>query len=80
MNEKELEEMRNSYKPENLANIENIRINGFLPIEQLFEECIKQVENVYHVRSGNVEIEFFYNENTTQTVKDSLRDYFLREK
>lgn len=80
MNEKELEVMKKNYETRNLIDIENVKVNGFLATEELLQECILQIKNPYHFMSGDVEISIFYDDSTIHTIRNALRDYFLREK
>lgn len=78
----ELDYLKNKYNSnENeLVDINHIKFDNQLPLEQMLDEYIVKVGNPYHFRSGTVEIEVLYTASTEKTVSELLKDYFLRQK
>ena len=61
--------------PETLRDIQDIKIDTNLPVQERMIEFIKQIQNPYCFRCGKLIVQVEY-KNTDRTVNDCLKEYF----
>jgi hypothetical protein len=62
---------------ESLTDIRDIQIDENLPVEERWEDYIRQVKNPYMVRMGNYVIKLCYSDGEA-TINDRMREYIAR--
>ena len=73
---------RPAYKPANvdindLVDINDVKIDTSLPVEERKRQFLKQIKNPYLYRDGDMIIRISHTVNTGITIKDRLIDYLL---
>jgi len=72
--------MKERNNANNLFDIQNIKLNHNLPINEKLEEYMQTVGNPYNFKSGNVEVNIIYSDTSTKTISNLMKDYFVRNK
>lgn len=61
-------------KLESLEDIEKVKINTDLPVEERMREFVKQIKNPYFFRCGKLIVQVEY-ADTGKTINECLREY-----
>jgi len=75
-----IEYMKKYYDTKDLVDVQNIKFNDELINNKMLEEYLMKVKNLYHFKSGNVEVEIIYSSISQKTVSEVLKEYLLRER
>jgi hypothetical protein len=62
---------------ESLTDIRDIHIDENLPVEERWEDFIRQVKNPYMVRMGDYVIKLCYSDGEA-TINDRMKEYIAR--
>ena len=77
--EKMQEEVSKQKPIEELIDINDVKINLDLPIEQRLENFIKQIHNPYYYKCKNRVVKITFSQNE-KTLSEKLTQHFIRKK